>query len=194
MAIGTIFPHLFPIDGPALQEGRLLQYLFSLVIPVQRALRFQRDLEIRPSDFVLTVDLDFGAHLELPRSHTRRGKPLRFIDAGEHISRHPLTLRPWGNERIVNWPTRDVVINVDRDVVTLWPFSDQVHRGWWVDPRPLSFPGGANALLSDQRPEDAAPGMLWFDRRIKQLFVFDPPTGWIAASCCDDDQQTNTPS
>lgn len=179
---GSIFRHLFPIDGPSLIEGRALSYLFGLVIPVQRSVKHHRDIEVRWSDYVLCLNLDFPATFDLPMAHRRRGKPIRFVDAANKVAKHPVTLRPFGHERIVNWPHRDLVMTADGEIVTLWPFWDQQHHGWFVYPEPQ---GTGSTTVSDQPPRRPAVGVTWWDTVSKQMFVWDGRQ-WVAATCCDE--------
>lgn len=187
---GTIFRHLFPVDGPSLIDGRHLSNLFGLVVPVQRSIKHHHELKIHLSDYVLCLDLNFEATIHLPPAHGRRGKPLRFVDVGNKCGRHPVTLKPtWHGsrherrkDRIINWPTEDLVMGTDGEIVTLWPFWDQTNHGWFVYPQPT---GAGSTVVGDRPPPNPDIGTTWWDSRDGQLYVW---TGrqWVAASCCDD--------
>lgn len=173
---GSVFNFLFPIDGPALIDGGFLTYLFGLVIPVQRAVRFPDEIKIRHSDYVLCLNLDVPATFQLPQASTRRGKPLRFVDAAGNAGTFPVTLQPYGQERIVNWPSQDLVMATDYEIVTLWPFWDQFNRGWFVYPLPQGI-GAVN--VSDTPPVHPAIGTLWWDA--SELYVWTG-SAWVSVS------------
>lgn len=127
----------FPVDGPALIDGAACAEFFAVALPVQRYLTADTATRnpglVRPSDFQLNLDFDRPGIIDLPPSNLRRGKPLRILDVGGKCRAFPVTLIPHGHEKIWNGVT-PLVLDETHQVVTLWPFFDGVHRGWWRDP------------------------------------------------------------
>lgn len=186
---GSIWDFLFPLDGPGTVDHRKLNTNFARLFPTQRAVRDLRETRVRPTDYVLLLDLDFPAVIDLPPFFERHGKPLRFVDAGRKTSRHPIRIRPYRDhtgrfdrdDHFINWPDAEITLNSDGEVITIWPVWNSPFRGWFVELDP-----GGGALVQDEPPGQPTTGMLWFDRRIGQLFVYaGPDIGWIAANCCD---------
>ncbi len=140
----SVIPFLPP--GYALQNGDDLNNLFGLVVPVQRAVRNAQQSLIQPSDLILNLNLPGPATLQLPRSATRAGKPLIFVDAAFSFATNPVTLQPFGTETIVNSSTpTSLVMNTNGQGVCLSPFSDGVNNGWFITALVQSGGGGGGS-------------------------------------------------
>jgi|SRR5215468_82146 len=119
--------------GFQLVDGDDLNSNFGLVLPLQRSVKTAAQAQIIPADLILTMNLTAPTTIALPRSVTRAGKPLIFVDAGLQCGAFPVTLLPFGTETIVNWQTpASLIMNVAGQVVGIHPFNDGVNTGWFL--------------------------------------------------------------
>lgn len=125
---------LFP-SGYALVNGDDLNENFGYVLPIQRNIRTQAQAIILASDLILTFNNSVPINITLPLAILRRGKPLRFVDAGLGFAANPITLTTSGSDTIVNWQTpNQLILNSNGQVATLNPFNDgnPANFGWYI--------------------------------------------------------------
>jgi hypothetical protein len=98
--------------------------------------RNQRSVTATPivisgTDSILNCNINVAAACALPAAATRLGAPLTFKDVGAQFGAHNLTITPNGAETIDNAAT--LVLNVNRQGVTLVPFNDGINTGWAIE-------------------------------------------------------------
>lgn len=121
--------------GYQLVNGALLNYLFGLVVPLQRSVTSATKAQIQGSDFIINLNLGQSLTWALPKAAARLGKPIIFVDAGLKCAAFPQTLQPFGADTIVNWQTpSSLIMNFNGQVVALQPFNDGVNNGWFIPP------------------------------------------------------------
>lgn len=98
--------------------------------------RLQRSVTATPivissNDQILNCNINVAAACALPAAASRNGVPLTFKDVGAQFGAHNLTITPNGAETIDGAAT--LVLNVNRQGVTLVPFNDGVNSGWAIE-------------------------------------------------------------
>lgn len=98
--------------------------------------RLQRSVVATPiivasNDEILNCNINVAAACALPASATRSGLPLTFKDVGPQFGANHLTLTPNGAETIDGKP--NLVLNTDRQAVTLVPLNDGTNSGWAIE-------------------------------------------------------------
>lgn len=102
--------------------------------PFGRA-RLQRSVVATPivvaaNDEILNCNISSAAACALPAASTRVGLSLTFKDLGQATA-HNITITPNGAETIDG--AANLVLNVNRQGVTLVPFNDGVNSGWAIE-------------------------------------------------------------
>jgi hypothetical protein len=98
--------------------------------------RVQRSITSSPivlivGDQILMVNINTGAPTcTLPQASTRNGVPLTFKDVGGQFGAHNLTITPFAGDTIDG--AASLVLNINRQGVTLVPFNDAVDTGWAI--------------------------------------------------------------
>lgn len=119
--------------GFELINGDDLNANFGLVLPVQRSVMAAQQAQIQPADFILNVNIGQSLVWQLPRSATRNGKPLIFVDAGLKFGTFPQTFQPFGTETFTNWQNpSSLVTTFNGQVLSINPFNDGVNTGWFL--------------------------------------------------------------
>lgn len=131
-----VFPlPAFFLPGFQLADGDLLNFLFGLVVPLQRSVTSATQSQIQPADLIINMNLSQSLVWTLPKAAARMGKPLVFVDAGLKCGAFSQTFNTSGVDTIVNWPTpTSLVLNSNGQVVALQPFNDGVNNGWFIPP------------------------------------------------------------
>ncbi len=110
--------------------------LSNLVSVVQGA-RNQRLVTASPivvasTDQIINVNIAAGGPTcALPVASTRAGVPLTFKDVGGNFAAHNLTITPAGGDTIDG--AASLVLNVNRQGVTLVPANDGTSSGWFIE-------------------------------------------------------------
>jgi len=136
--VGTTFTISWnPIDAGFGAFG--LVFLGAATAGQARALlgyaRKQRSVTAAPviaaDDQILNCNISSGSPATtLPPAASRAGEALTFKDVGGQFAAHPLTLTPFGTEKIDNLSS--VVLSINYQAVTLHPFNDGVNTGWVI--------------------------------------------------------------
>jgi hypothetical protein len=109
----------------------------SNLITVAGTARTQRSVTASPivvggGDQILNVNISAGAPTcTLPQASTRAGLPLTFKDVGAQFGAHNLTITPFAGDTIDG--AASLVLNVNRQGMTLVPFNDTVNTGWAIE-------------------------------------------------------------
>lgn len=85
---------------------------------------------VSPNDQILNCNINVAAACALPAAASRNGVPLTFKDLGQATA-HNITLTPNGAETIDG--AASLVLNVNRQAVTLVPFNDGTNSGWAIE-------------------------------------------------------------
>lgn len=84
---------------------------------------------VAAADQIINFNINAGAPTcALPAAAGRNGLPLTFKDAGGHAAAHNLTITPAGGETIDG--LANVVMNTNRQQITLVPYNDGTNAGW----------------------------------------------------------------
>jgi|SRR5215813_4235888 len=129
------YPTDFLLGFDAVAQQFFKISLSNLAQTLQGA-RNQRSVTASPiviagSDAILNVNINVAASCALPAAATRLGVPLTFKDVGAQFGAHNLTITPNGIETIDG--AASLVLNVNRQGVTLVPFNDGVNSGWAIE-------------------------------------------------------------
>jgi hypothetical protein len=108
----------------------------SNLITVAAQARLQRSVTASPiviatTDQILNININAGVPTcTLPQASTRAGLPLTFKDVGAQFGAHNLTITPFAGDTIDG--VASVVLNTNRQEMTLVPFNDSVNTGWFI--------------------------------------------------------------
>jgi hypothetical protein len=88
-------------------------------------------ITVVPSDSILNVNISTGSPIcTLPPASSRNGSPLTYKDVGGQFAAHNLTLTPFAGDTIDG--AASLVLNANRQSITLTPFNDGVNTGWFI--------------------------------------------------------------
>lgn len=99
--------------------------------------RTQRSVSATPivvsgTDQIINVNVSSAASsCTLPQASSRAGVALTFKDAGTNFGLFPLTITPFAGDTIDG--ASKLVLNANRQGVTLVPFNDGVNVGWAIE-------------------------------------------------------------
>lgn len=98
--------------------------------------RLQRSVTATPvvissNDQILNCNINVAAACTLPAAASRNGVPLTFKDVGAQFAIHNLTITPAGADTIDG--AASLVLNVNRQGMTLVPFNDGINSGWAIE-------------------------------------------------------------
>lgn len=85
---------------------------------------------IAPTDQIINCNIPATAACALPQASTRLGSALTFKDMGQ-ASAHPITLSPFAGDTIDGGGA--IVLNNNRQGVTLVPYNDGTSVGWAIE-------------------------------------------------------------
>lgn len=110
--------------------------LSSLGAIVNGGARTQRSVIASPivvasNDQILNCNIPTAAACTLPAAASRNGVPLTFKDVGAQFAANNLTITSAGADTIDGAAT--LVLKVNRQGVTLVPFTDGVNSGWAIE-------------------------------------------------------------
>jgi hypothetical protein len=87
---------------------------------------------VGPTDQILNVNISSGTPTcTLPQASTRSGLALTFKDVGAQFVAHSLVITPFAGDTIDG--QANLVLNQNRQSVTLVPFNDGVGVGWAIE-------------------------------------------------------------
>lgn len=114
-----------------------LKISLSNLITVAAQARAQRSvtatpITVGPTDQILNVNISAGGPTcTLPQASTRAGSAVTFKDVGAQFAAHNLTITPFAGDTIDG--AASLVLNANRQGVTLVPFNDGVNTGWAIE-------------------------------------------------------------
>lgn len=89
-------------------------------------------ITISGSDQIINVNITSGSPTcTLPLASSRSGNPLTFKDVGGNFGAHPLTITAAGGDNIDGGGS--IILNVNRQGVTLVPANDGTTVGWSIE-------------------------------------------------------------
>lgn len=138
--IGSANPGVVPTDFVLVWDSVAKGWIkisLSNLITVAAAVRAQRSVTaspivVGPTDSILNININAGAPTcALPQALTRAGAPVTFKDVGAQFAAHNLTITPFAGDNIDGGAS--LVLNINRQGVTLVPFNDGVNTGWAIE-------------------------------------------------------------